>query len=160
MVKKMILQNPFLVDPETVGFWETFMSMKDWFMGLDLIFQILTIAVLTAITVGVLVLVFYILKGVFYLIGQMFKLMIEVIKAIFGVGKKKPVQQISAGTNTQVPQQNQPTTMVQSQTSIPTSTALFCPSCGQAFTQAMIELKAKNPKLFCEFCGALIEFHN
>lgn len=156
----MILQIPFPVDPETAGFWETFMSMKDWFMGLDLIFQILTIAVLTAVTVGVLVLVFYIIKGIFYLIVQMFKLLIEVIKLIFGVEKRKTVPSMTSQPNTQVVSQNTVTPMNQVQTIIPTKTQLFCPSCGQAFTPAMIELKAKNPKLYCEFCGNLIEFHN
>jgi len=43
---------------------------KAGFGGLDLIFQILVIAALVAATVGVLVLIGYIIKGVFWLIGQ------------------------------------------------------------------------------------------
>ena len=71
------------------SFLDALNAFKGWFGGLELIFQILVIVALVAATVGVLVLIGYIIKGIFWLIGQIIKLFVAIFKAIFGIGKTK-----------------------------------------------------------------------
>jgi hypothetical protein len=150
---------------EDADFWTVFMTFKDWFLTIPFIFQVLVIAALTAITVGSLVLTYYIIKGVFWLLWQIFKLFIELFKAIFGLNKGKtccapqlqPVTNVIPTPNTTRPAT--PTVIVTppAQTQIPTATKMFCPNCGQSFTDQMITMVKKNGKTFCEFCGSQVE---
>lgn len=153
------------MDGSDVDFWTVFMTFKDWFLTVPFIIQVLIIAALTAITVGALVLTYYVIKGVFWLIFQIFKLFIELFKVIFGINRDKKInapttQPASKTVQTQVSSRpTLPTVAITPavQTQIPTATKMFCPNCGQSFTDSMIALVQKNGKTFCEFCGAQVE---
>jgi hypothetical protein len=148
-------------------FLEQFLASREWLLGLPVVYQVLVIAGLVALTVGILVLVFYIIKGVILLAIEIVKAVIKLIKslihAITNQANARPLSpqppMVPAPPIAPVAPAPPKTTITPSLvTSEPTPSStmapnLFCPMCGKSFTPEMMTLIQQKNRVFCEYCG-------
>jgi hypothetical protein len=135
-----------------------------WFLEFPLVGQILIIIGLIALTIAVLVLVYYILKGVAYLLYYLFKGLYLLLKAIFtGIYKlleelfyaisgkpRKKVQKITPPSNVPI---NIPEYTPKSQEVTNVKIPYYCTECGQKITESMNSLLVSRGVAFCFYCG-------
>jgi DNA-directed RNA polymerase subunit RPC12/RpoP len=141
-------------------------SFIDWFMGVYTFFhaqhiavQILIIALLTAITVGAIVLAFYVVKLVFQLLFWLIKALFNLLKNIGGKKEPQPASstqptQVALATATVIPAQVIQATPVVAPV---VAQKLHCPNCGAEFTAEMMALIKQKTETFCESCGAKLK---
>lgn len=164
---------PFVGDE--MSFLQGLIEFKSFFAAQVWWAQILILLGLIAVTVAAFAIVYYVIKGIIYLIVEAVKLIIAIIKSIFKPSlvnqssktvsvapapTSAPVQQIIVTTPVQTTMQTSipavRTTMAPQQTVTVKPVAksnLFCPMCGEAFTEQMIILSKNQSKVFCEYCG-------
>ncbi len=65
------------------SFWDFFISSREWLYTLPVIYQILILVGLVALTVGLFSLVFYIVKAVFQLVFEIIKILVKFIRSLF-----------------------------------------------------------------------------
>jgi hypothetical protein len=167
------------------SFIDAFMAFFNFFHAQPGYTQILIIALLVAVTVGSIVLAYYIVKVVILLIVELFKLLIRFLKLIFGKNSKKqpqaPAAQPAAAPVPARPQnveQPMPQQTIRPQVVAPQAykttqivpvaaqqppisqnqMKLHCPMCGEKFTKEMIAVINGKGKAFCEYCGQELEF--
>ncbi|MFX1571402.1 MAG: hypothetical protein ACFFB0_01525 [Promethearchaeota archaeon] len=135
-----------------------------WFSSLPLISQILIIVGLIALSIAVLVLVYYLLKGLAYLLYYIFKGLYYLFKGIFlGLykffeafyyvisGKRKKVKQeiLIIPDSSQTSRENIPHKIDQITSKIP----IYCTECGQRITESMAFLLTSQGVGYCFHCG-------
>ncbi|MFW9897031.1 MAG: hypothetical protein ACFFD7_14590 [Candidatus Thorarchaeota archaeon] len=135
-----------------------------WFLEFPLLTQILIIIGLIAITIAVLVLVYYILKGLAYFLYYLFKGLYLFLKAIFtgiykifkdmyyvisGKSRKKPPVMPYPSIKSNIsPEYSSKYQEVKSE-KIP----YYCTECGQKLTVSMSKLLTSRGIAFCFSCG-------
>ena len=65
------------------SFWDFFVATRDWIHTLPIIYQILILVGLVALTVGSFSLVYYIVKAVLQLVFEIFKILFKFIRSLF-----------------------------------------------------------------------------
>jgi hypothetical protein len=140
---------------------DAFMAFKEWFTAADFLTQLLVIVGLVAVTVGIFALIYYIIKGVFWVLYQILKLFIELIKAIFGIGKTfiPKTQPAPATTQPTANQQLIHQTIIQpnpNTTSQPTVQVTYVAAQPTQMAQPVQPTQTMSPsiqKLHCPNCG-------
>lgn len=155
-------------------FLEFFANFQGWLHSLPMLNQILIFIGLVALTVGISVVIYYIIKGAFKLTFEVIKAAVHILKGFFDAlfnharaprhpqyrrqalptsspylrktTRTMPVHSVSAPVS--------PTSA--SATSIP-QTAIHCPDCGELFTPEMVQVMQEQKHVFCEFCGKNLE---
>lgn len=156
------------------SFIEAIMAFRGWLHALPMIYQILVLIGLVALTVGVLSLVYYAVKGAIILCIEIVKATINIIKSIIEAitnHTKAPTRQSrrsryeyrqpvppvapAAPTAPTAPLSPMPPRPLNVTTAVQ---VLHCPECGEQFTPEMMKLMANKHNVFCEFCGKELEF--
>ncbi len=151
---------------------ESFMDFREAFQGMQPIYQILLFIALIALTVAAVAMAYYIVKYTFILIYEIFKALYNLVKSVAEgtINQTRPIsrqsqyivqQPVNTPTIRPVPAQPRPVTVptqAPNSREIPkTITVLHCPMCGETFTSEMMNLLHRNGKVFCEYCGNMIE---
>jgi hypothetical protein len=162
---------------------EALLALRGWIQALPLIYQILVFAGIVALTVGVLSIVYYIVKGAIVLAIELVKATFNLIKSLveaianharapprYRYKKVHPIQPPRPPRPPQAPlppKAPMPARAAYQDPALPArpideSTVevetLHCPECGEAFTPAMVNLMKVDRQVFCEFCGKQLEF--
>ncbi|MBD3255386.1 MAG: hypothetical protein GF383_09850 [Candidatus Lokiarchaeota archaeon] len=145
--------------------WDDFVN---WYLNLPLFGQILVAVGILAISVLVITLIYYIIKGICYLIYYLFKGLYYLAKgivvgiysffrwlyfAIFGKQEKQFGDETSSESQEEedwertIPETSE---LVVS----PPRSLLYCPECGSKFTDSMSERLKSDNRVYCVFCGS------
>lgn len=139
-----------------------------WFLELPLFSQIILVIGVIALLIGVIILIFYILKGVAYLLYYLFKGLYYLFKGIFiGLYKlfealyyaisgkpKKWKGKILTTTDVQVtPVQQRLSQYGIERENIPS----YCTECGHKLTESMQSLLISRGSAYCFHCGMQFE---
>jgi len=169
---------PHMSDEMT--FFQGLLEFKAFFAAQVWWGQLLILLGLIAVTVAAFAIVYYVIKGIFYILIEAIKVAVAILKSIFKpavtTNQSFPPVQSAPIPATSTVQQVIVTAPVQTtmQSSIPavrttmatqpavttiatTKPNLFCPMCGEAFTEQMVNLAKNQNKVFCEFCGNGVE---
>ncbi|MHA1673229.1 MAG: hypothetical protein ACTSYI_06340 [Promethearchaeota archaeon] len=151
---------------------EAFLALRGWMYALPLISQILVLAGLVALTVGVFMLVYYIVKGSLVLVFEVIKGTLNIIKSLVESISRHVQGPTHRTRRAHYPLQHHrpiaPVTPVAPIAPIRTKAprplaatvkqGLHCPECGETFTPEMMSLLKINHAVFCEYCGKQLEF--
>lgn len=143
-----------------IGFWyEVFM---DWYLSAPIFAQVFAIIGLITLLALVIILVYYIIKGIAYLVYYIFKGLYLLLKYIgYGFykvtegfyflvsGKQKPSKQKSSQTNIQNTSINQNNYILE-----------YCSECGRRISERMKFHFEKNGMAFCENCGTQLTLNH
>jgi len=145
-------------------FWE---DPIGWYVNLPLFGQIIIIIALIALTIAVLVLVYYILKGLAYLLYYIFKGLYYLFKGIF-LGFYKLFEAVYYAISGKNKKKNQP--IIQTPKSPPVSyeyttnlimnlpkVPYYCTECGNKLTKSMQSLLTSQKVAYCFHCGKEFE---
>ena len=65
------------------SFWDFFIAAREWMLALPIIYQILVLVGLVALTVGSFSLIYYIVKAVFQLVFEILRILFKFIRSLF-----------------------------------------------------------------------------
>ncbi|MHA1521379.1 MAG: hypothetical protein ACTSRK_14440 [Promethearchaeota archaeon] len=157
---------------------EAFLSLRGWVYALPVIYQVLVMAGLVALTVGVFMLVYYVVKGSLVLVFEIIKATLNILKSLVESISRHASGPIRQARRRQYPlQHHRPVAPVapiapvapvalrhpiRTKAPRPLATtvkqALHCPECGETFTPEMMGLLKVHHAVFCEYCGKQLEF--
>jgi hypothetical protein len=147
---------------DTISLW--YEEFVDWYLSQPIYGQILTIVGIIAILALIIVILYYIIKGIGYLIYYILKGIYLILKGIgLGIfklcegfyylvsGKPKPPKQTKSQESEK---ENQEIRL--------NNALLYCSECGKKFSEKMINNIYNNGSAYCIFCGMefkLIKIH-